>query len=298
MARGLIEGALGGLAQAAGGIAEGHIKNEQELDLRKELSAIEEQRQMRIMEATESRRRSGRQADFDQDLANAPKRNQAEVDRVKTVGPAETDAAVDRAKKVGAATGATQREQEAAFGNDPAAQAGVRARAKASDMGAGERSLRNEELRLRIDELKVSAAEKREMREMLNQAAEERASGNDDAADQIINTLRTKTGATVKSGEKSMTDAVGAARVLTKAAEDAELSDPDEARRLRAEAADIVRGVASKRGVGGGGKPAPGAPYPEGTQLKGPDGKRYVVRDGKPVLAEGGRKASGTVTQE
>ncbi len=50
MARGLIAGALGGLAQGASEIAGGHIKNELEVDLRKQLSAIEEQRQMRIAE--------------------------------------------------------------------------------------------------------------------------------------------------------------------------------------------------------------------------------------------------------
>jgi hypothetical protein len=32
------------------------------------------------------------------------------------------------------------------------------------------------------------------------------------------------------------------------------------------------------------GKPAAGAPYADGTPLKGKDGKNYVVRNGVPVL--------------
>lgn len=296
MGRGLIEGAIGGLAKGAGEIAGGHIKNEMEVDLRKQLSDLEEQRQMRIMEATERNRRAGRQADFEQDVANAPTRTRLKIDELKATKPVETDLEVERTRKVGAATGETQREQEAAFADDPKAQAGVRARAKASDLGAAERALRIEELKVRIEEARLSAADKREMRDMLNQAAELKAGGNDDAAQQIIDTLRVKTGATAKAGgEKSYSDVIQGARVLEQAAKEAELDDPAEARRLRARAAELVDSVAGKRGVGA---PKGGNPYPEGTRLRGKDGQIYVVKGGKPVLENSGRKASGTVTEE
>lgn len=131
--RGIIAGALSGLAGAAGNMAEGYIQDERKLTVAQQLSDMEEQRQQRAAEAAEVRRRSGRQADTDQDLANAPRKNQAEIDRLKTVGPAETEQAAGRAGAVATATGkaqgAAERENAAAYAKDPQARAGARAAA-------------------------------------------------------------------------------------------------------------------------------------------------------------------------
>jgi hypothetical protein len=67
-----------------------------------------------------------------------------------------------------------------------------------------------------------------------------------------------------------------------------ENSMDDGARAARSELQGMAREIANElrtRGMSGDKAPAAGKPkYPEGTKLRGPDGKMYVVRGGKPVL--------------
>jgi hypothetical protein len=104
---GLISGALGGLAKAAGGLAEDYIRDERQLNVAQQLSDMEEQRQMRIAERKQAMGRSDlefesnlrqreKDADVERDLAAAPRRAQAEREATKAAG---SDAEYLRASK-------------------------------------------------------------------------------------------------------------------------------------------------------------------------------------------------------
>lgn len=79
--QGILAGAVGGAAGAAQDMAGGYIRDERQVNVQQQLSQIEEERQMRIAEATETRRRAGRQADFEQNVTNAPRENQMAIDK-------------------------------------------------------------------------------------------------------------------------------------------------------------------------------------------------------------------------
>ena len=127
---GIIAGAIGGLAGAAGEMARGYIDDERKLTVAEQLSQIEEARQTRIAERAEMRRREGRQADVDQDIANAPRVATAEAGSKKIVGQVENDLAVDRTSRTEGAKNDAERAGAAAYAKDPAARAGARAAAQ------------------------------------------------------------------------------------------------------------------------------------------------------------------------
>jgi hypothetical protein len=112
---GILAGALGGAGAAIQGQAQGQIADERKLNLEQQLSAMEEERQMRIAEANEQRRRSGSAYDFGQKVANAPQETQMTVDRAGALAKGATQAQLDA---------------DAAYGQNPEARAGVRAKAQ------------------------------------------------------------------------------------------------------------------------------------------------------------------------
>lgn len=89
---GLISGVMGGAAKGYGQYAEGELKKQQELDLRKQLMAAEEEKALRIDEIKRNR-----------DIADIPRKGAAEtgvaVDRARALIPGE----VERTRQVGAA---------------------------------------------------------------------------------------------------------------------------------------------------------------------------------------------------
>jgi hypothetical protein len=88
---GILAGAAVGAGDAVQGMARGNIEDERKLAMSRELDKMEEMRQTRIAEAAEARRREGRQADFEQNQANAPAALQTEIARERGVGAAQAD---------------------------------------------------------------------------------------------------------------------------------------------------------------------------------------------------------------
>lgn len=145
---GLIASALGGGARGYTEAARGELKTQQEFNLRKMLSEVEMEKQLAIDAIKRER-----------DIADIPRRGAAqtnvevdrqaallpgEVARTTQVGQAQTDVevgrevatrpgAVARAGELVDAQGAAARRSDAAYSNDPAARAGVRARATDSE---------------------------------------------------------------------------------------------------------------------------------------------------------------------
>lgn len=91
MANGLIAGAFKGLADAAGGLAQGYIEDERKLNYQQQLSAMEEQRQMRIEQYRQKLGLDTRQKEFEQDIANAPRKTAANVANTRATKQAELD---------------------------------------------------------------------------------------------------------------------------------------------------------------------------------------------------------------
>jgi hypothetical protein len=151
---GIIAGALGGLAGAAGDMARGYIEDERKLSVAEQLSKIEEARQMRIAEQAELRRREGRQADTDQDIANAPRVAEAEAGSKKVVGKVENDLAVDRTARTEGAKNDAERKAAADYAKDPSARAGARAAAQDKAVFAPGTYTRAEAERLALDDEK------------------------------------------------------------------------------------------------------------------------------------------------
>jgi hypothetical protein len=128
---GIIAGALGGVAGAAQGMAQGAIEDERRLTIAQQLSDMEEQRQQRIAEASELRRRAGRGADIQQDISTAPMVAEAEAGKKRIIGPVETEQAAKREGAVVSAREGAEREAARALGEDKRALAGMRAGAQA-----------------------------------------------------------------------------------------------------------------------------------------------------------------------
>lgn len=162
---GLVAGALGGLGEAAQTQARGYIAEERELSVRDQLSKIEEARQMRIMQASERLRREGRGADIDQDIATAPRKAEAAAATERTVGTARNEVAAEGERQVGpvratnaglvtTAQGEAERGNAAALAKDPAALAGIRAKAQAGHIESAGSLAQAELARLQVQERK------------------------------------------------------------------------------------------------------------------------------------------------
>jgi hypothetical protein len=119
---GLIAGALRGAADAVGDIAEGHIRDERELNLAEARSKIEEQRQLRIEAARQKMGLETRQAEFDQDEKNAPRRTASAIADARAKGIVKTEMDIEDAKKRGADPEYLKAEKAKANASRPDAQ--------------------------------------------------------------------------------------------------------------------------------------------------------------------------------
>ena len=126
---GIIAGALGGGAQATVDLANGQIEDQRKKGLAAELSNIDEQRQMRVAEAQERIRQTGRVADSAFDARQGATDKAAAL---KTLAPVQAEAAGAQA---GAIATATQKVEDAA-NNDPTHLAGLRKKTAATETAA------------------------------------------------------------------------------------------------------------------------------------------------------------------
>lgn len=92
----ILSGALAGGGEAIAGQARGLIDAETKLNVAKELAKVEEERQMRLLEAQEQTRRSGRQADFDTDLKNAPAKAASDATTLRAIEAEKTNLGLAR----------------------------------------------------------------------------------------------------------------------------------------------------------------------------------------------------------
>lgn len=182
MASGFLSAAMGGIggaADAAQRQARGHIEDERKLDLTKQLSALEEQRELRLMEAREragfagkkrdieeltplrqEAERKGKQAEFEQDMGNAPRKTAAEVEAAKARRRAEGD--VDR-------------EQVVAQGTDKKYLGAVRAKRQAEHIESAGSAASAEATRM-------DTASKRQMLQLRTALADQLARGDEQGA--------------------------------------------------------------------------------------------------------------------
>lgn len=93
---GMFSGAMAAGGGAVADQAKGLIDSEIKVNAEKELLAAREQMQMRLNEAQEQTRRSGRQADFDTDLKNAPAKAASDVASLRTTEGAKTELGLAR----------------------------------------------------------------------------------------------------------------------------------------------------------------------------------------------------------
>lgn len=171
--KGIIAGALAGGAEAVQNQAQGHIKDERQVNVAQQLSQMEEQRQIRIAEAAEMRRRAGGQHDFDQEVSRAPVRREiavedarakggvdvdTAVDKATRLGPVETETAVKRAGLIAREQDTAAREGDAAYAADPKARAGARARATDKAVFSPSAYLEADLARMKIADLQAHRA--------------------------------------------------------------------------------------------------------------------------------------------
>lgn len=293
---GIIAGALGGGAQAAGQIADTQIAQNQKMDM----ARMEQQLALERMQAQERIRQSGVLAENSGPIGEAKaaqvgretaarvggettglvsryqQLTPLEVERQKQLDKGKVDTEIDATKRRGADKDYLTAEQRLTDAKESSA---TKASAAASTYKLGREKI--------IDQLR-------------DQLAEQRSMGNEDAAKMIEQQISALSG----GGGKNFSDVASVMKTFENmaAAEEAPLKDPiaaaqmpedekkrrqENAREYRQMAATIGSDVSGKRGVNSqpaGGPPKGGAPYQEGTRLVGPDGKFYVVKNGKPVL--------------
>lgn len=267
------------------------------------LLAIQESMQARAAERNERIRQQGRAADFtfDTNPNNVQARGEAESSMLRVTGQARNE---------------VEREEEIRRGNDPkylGAKRNMAAAGQAPERaGVAEgRGLENEIKRMQLDDLKKDRDLVEEYRkpdtspERKKQIIEERQAlaakagkaASPTALMQNVGFLKSL-GYSDEKVEKFIFDGKGisteelASKILA-ADKFGDLSPEDAARK----AVELRNAVSNAQG--GGQKAASGgAPYPDGTRLKGRDGKAYVVKNGQPILeSEAGRTSGGLIKQ-
>lgn len=270
MIGGLIAGALGGAGQAMANIG----LEQQKQNQRVETMNIEQQLAIERDAAIQRNRIAGEKElvmfNTDGEGGQAKQRYDARTRRDAA------DVAVDQNRRTTSDTIAANEDALRRFGTDKTLQQGVRAKAQAGHIesagSAASAALAYEQL-----------GQLRTVNQAVKALADAQASGADQAT---IDALQARVDVLRGGKSGNMSDIASMSNsLMAQATKLQELGQEEEAAALRAEAAALRRGVGQKRGIQAPGEaPRAGAPYKDGAELVGPDGKLYVVRNGKPVL--------------
>lgn len=285
---GLISGVMGGAARGYTQVAEGEMRKQQELDLRKQMLEAEEEKQLRIDEIKRNRDR----ADKDYELSPEHIEKVGAADRMKSeitarnrrdnaplaaeADAAELDAGATNVKRKATLEGEAAAAGQVAKMNTPGYQSALRQEADAKESSA---------TRAAAAESSFDLSQKKALADLRKQLAEATDPGQRDALEQAISDM---SGATTKS-YSDMVTAAGHFRMLAQnLRKDAENMAPQDADATLAraqgyedDAVTLMRQVASKRGVGtsGGGG---GLKAGDTTVIKsGPHKGKTAVYDGK-----------------
>lgn len=310
MLGGLIAGALKGAADGYSTYAKGELENQQKLDYARQISQMQEEAALRADEIKRDRdvRDIGRKASAEADakLATAGTNAKADV----TAASAKLDAASEaglpekegayKTRQVEAGATAAKRDAEIKGGAEAAGQV-----AKTSTKGYVE-SIAKETSAKESSGSKAQASvaqfqltQMRAMADLRDKLSNTQDPAEREALQQRLQDLQL--GTSTKSYSDVVTAAEGYRKMADNLRRDADrVAENDEDRKAmltraaeyEQQADHILKGTLAKRLPGaqsGAGKASASggrigdSPYPEGTPLM-KDGKRYVVRNGVPVL--------------
>lgn len=246
MLGGIIAGAMSGAAKGAGQVADMMMEKENKLDLAREMSLIDEQKQLRIGEATAARDFEYKKRDISE---LEPLRTTAAVDREKAMGPAKAA----NAKLQRVAEGEADIENLIAYGGNSKARAAVRAKAQDQHVESSASVAQAEATR-------YETSQKKEMASVLEQI--------DKATDPTEK-------ARLEEKFKRLSGGKYASRYEAVKVKDADGNEVTEILDKQTGYIDKPRRASAT--------PATDSPYVDGTRLKGKDGKTYVVKNGVPV---------------
>ena len=262
---GIIAGALGGGAQAVGQMADQQLDVNAKKDLAQHLADIDIAKQEAIARTSESIRREG--VLYDTTGEGGVAKRSAAVAQTKEVGAAETGVMGERettlapikAKTEGLLAGAratAEREATLAKGSDPAYLKAERALAMTRhfDDGAGLR-----QVQLKVANLELASKEKAQ--KLIDAYAAEK---DPVKKAELIQEMTVR--GLIKPGEYD-TEKV----IEEKTNPDGSTTKTERTQKRTPGTPDLPDTAAA-------------APCPEGTELRGKDGKMYVVQGGKPVL--------------
>ena len=282
--------AISGGAGAVNEIAGNDVKNQQRLDLERARSAIEEARQQRLEELRSQlgMKQDAYRADLGRKTEAGRRQDEYEfntrpdvVNQRRSIAAGDASAAAEaerkRTKEAAADAGYLQAKTKIELA-DPkvAAQiAQMRAAANASNAAAGNSAAHAELVRTQTAGVKQDLEANRKLNSIYDQMDQVNADPK------LTPEQRAEKLSTLERRAQSM-QGVGRAKSGEKpdSIETQEVVEYDESGKPLSKKVTTTKKGADR------GQSQPSAPYEDGTELQGKDGKRYVVRDGKPVLKD------------
>ena len=277
MGKGLLYSIVSGAAQGYGNEMQRQAKFDDERSLMQERMALEEQKQLRIDEVTRARNRSDKTWE-QTDLAPLARENkladsEALAKQKPELAKYEGEAEAVKMRETAPVKAELELDAEKKRLNDPDYIAGLGKKARATHIESA-----SSVASANLSRYQLEKAQRFE--QLQTEYADAVTAGNQEKARELANRIEAMNFTGKAKDVQAYIHAATQARKLA-----AETMDDAEKRELLSKA-NIYEKLAGidERGGSGGGAPKSGAPYAEGTRLRGKDGKTYVVRNGKPVL--------------